>query len=315
MVRFSRHRCVSLGLGAQPAAEGGDLRSLGGRFRADHVIREWRRRGDREGRHQATGREVRGGNSAQRQGDAAPGRGSIQDQARIVEARASRRIDILEAGRAQPHRPVRVGAIARRRVVVQKRVMPEVLRRPQGASPLEQRRRADGDHRVGKEQLGEKAGIAPPAVADRHVHILAHEVDEPHGRRDPHVDLGVQLLKPLEPRDQPFRRQCGRGADRQRPAALPLAEPREGDRHAVEGIAQACHAGLPGLGQEHRPVEPAEEFYAQMVLERFDLVADRSRRDVQLLGSPGEAQVARGSLEGAQAVQGRQAPGHGTVLT
>jgi len=46
------------------------------------------------------------------------------------------------------------------------------------------------------------------------------------------------------------------------------------------------------------------------VLEAADLVAQRRRGHVQLLGSPGEAQVPGGGLEGFQRVEGRQGAAH-----
>src|SRR5690606_20732534 len=71
---------------------------------------------------------------------------------------------------------------------------------------------------------------------------------------------------------------------------------------------------LPRLGQQQRPVEPAEQGLADPFLERPDLVADRRRGDEQFLRGLGEAHVARRGLEGAQGVQRRQASGHGISL-
>ena len=39
------------------------------------------------------------------------------------------------------------------------------------------------------------------------VHVRHREIDQAHIRRDPHLDIGVQFLEPLEPRHQPFDRE------------------------------------------------------------------------------------------------------------
>ena len=53
-----------------------------------------------------------------------------------------------------------------------------------------------------------------------------------------------------------------------------------------------------------------EQSDAQLRLERLDLMADRALGDRQLVGRPGEARMARGRLEGAYGIEGRQAARH-----
>jgi len=48
-----------------------------------------------------------------------------------------------------------------------------------------------------------------------------------------------------------------------------------------------------------------------VVLERLHLLADRRGRDMQFLGRLGEAEVARGGLEGTQCGERRKAARHG----
>ena len=57
-------------------------------------------------------------------------------------------------------------------------------------------------------------------------------------------------------------------------------------------------------------VAAAEQRPAEIRLERLDLMADRRRGHVELFGRLGEAQVARGGLEGAQRVERRKTSGH-----
>ena len=52
---------------------------------------------------------------------------------------------------------------------------------------------------------------------------------------------------------------------------------------------------------------------AEHLLERLDLVTDRGLGDVQLLGRLGEREMARRGLEGAQAVERGEAPGHAII--
>ena len=84
---------------------------------------------------------------------------------------------------------------------------------------------------------------------------------------------------------------------------------------AVELVERAPHRGhqqLALVGQQQAPVEPAEQQHPQMLLQRPDLMADRGLGHVQLAGGPGEAQMARRGLEGAQRRERRQALGHGS---
>lgn len=102
----------------------------------------------------------------------------------------------------------------------------------------------------------------------------------------------------------------GRRTHRQRAAAIARAQALGGRRDAVEGLARGAKTDLPLLGQQERPVEAAEELAPEMLLERLHLMADRGLGDVQLLGGPGEAEMARRGLEGAERVEGRETAGH-----
>ena len=53
-----------------------------------------------------------------------------------------------------------------------------------------------------------------------------------------------------------------------------------------------------------------EQLQPQQIFQTANLMAERCRRDVQLLGRLGEAGVARGGFEGSERVQGRQGTAH-----
>jgi hypothetical protein len=67
---------------------------------------------------------------------------------------------------------------------------------------------------------------------------------------------------------------------------------------------QAClHVGEhahPGLGQRYRSLCPDEESLTQEPLKLPNLLADRPRGDMKLVGGPCEAQSARDRLEGTK---------------
>ena len=52
-----------------------------------------------------------------------------------------------------------------------------------------------------------------------------------------------------------------------------------------------------------------EQLEPQQILQPADLMAERRRRDVQLLGRLGEAGVPGGGFEGPERIQGRQRDG------
>ena len=83
-----------------------------------------------------------------------------------------------------------------------------------------------------------------------------------------------------------------------------------GKAEACDRLLDAGKAGLQsrieqlaGRRERNRAYAPLEQFYAEEVLEAADLMAERARRHVQLLGRTGETQVAGRGLEGTQRVE------------
>src|SRR6516165_7902515 len=118
------------------------------------------------------------------------------------------------------------------------------------------------------------------------------------------------LGKAAETIDQPFGGEVRRCAHGKRTRALALEQPLGADRNAIESIAQDYEVFAPGLGDHESLALPIEELEAELQFQGLNLVAHRTLGDEQLLGRPREAFMARGSLEGLEGVEGRQAPKH-----
>ena len=86
-------------------------------------------------------------------------------------------------------------------------------------------------------------------------------------------------------------------------AVAPALELPDGVAHALEARMQARIDQPARIGQLDRPRAAVEQRQAELLLERADLVAQRRRRDMQLLGRLGEAQMAGDRLEGFQRIE------------
>ena len=98
-------------------------------------------------------------------------------------------------------------------------------------------RRADGQqlraagrkHLVCEQQLDIEPRIFAAAVADRDIKIAPGQIDDLVGGGDPHIDLGVLLLKPVQAQHQPFGGNRRRSGDGQRPGVVVRAQPADRD--------------------------------------------------------------------------------------
>ena len=68
-----------------------------------------------------------------------------------------------------------------------------------------------------------------------------------------------------------------------------------------------------GIGQDQVAAVALEDRHAEMVLEMADLVADRRRRNMQLVRCSRDAQMTGGGFKGTQGIQGWQGAGHGKL--
>jgi hypothetical protein len=72
---------------------------------------------------------------------------------------------------------------------------------------------------------------------------------------------------------------------------------RRGHFQEIEGDADLREQRLPGFSEDNASVQTAKERAAEIRFQFSDLVADGAVRNVQLLRSVGEAQMAGGGLK------------------
>src|SRR5262249_35800942 len=101
-----------------------------------------------------------------------------------------------------------------------------------------------------------------------------------------------------EPRRQPARAEGGRGGDRQQ--LLAAGDLGDGPAQRLEGLARRRQQASAGRGEGEAPRAALEQLDPELALVRADLVGDRRRGDVQLLGRLAEAQAPGGGLEDSE---------------
>lgn len=147
-----------------------------------------------------------------------------------------------------------------------------------------------------QQSLGARIRVVASPVADRQIDLIVDEVRQAVVRFDADANLRMIGLEAMESRCQPFRRERGQRAD---PDDLVtdvdhlLQRILEQGKDGVELLGQRT----PGLGKNDGAVVTQEQLHFEMVLEALDLVADRRRRNEQLLGRCRETLPARRRLE------------------
>ncbi len=152
---------------------------------------------------------------------------------------------------------------------------------------------------------------------------LARPVDQPHRAVEVRLgeigvlvgdegeaDIGVEPGEGGQPRGEPLGVELARRGDGVAVARLPGLHRLDALLELEEALAQGFEPGGALLGQLEPLAGAAEQDRAQMILERADLLADRGRRDRQLVGGAGEAEVPRGGIVNAQGVEGQMGALH-----
>ena len=137
------------------------------------------------------------------------------------------------------------------------------------------------------------------------IDIVGNEIHPTVFRRDPYVDIRMQRPEPRKSGDQPFHGKGRHDTDGER--TTDRDPTKLGQRHGYppEGIRDRGRQPHAFLDQRDRSSEAMKQPAFQPVLEKADLLADRRRRNIQLLGGFSEAQMPSRRLEGAQGVQRR----------
>ena len=162
-----------------------------------------------------------------------------------------------------------------------------------------------GDHGLPDQPSYLHAGIAAGTVAQGNVHLSGREVHQVQACRQPDVDLGIGRLETPQSRHQPLGGEGRRGGEGKPPTVHRCGQQGSGLGEPVEGLPEGGQGGLGRVRQQEPLGRPAEEGRAYIVLQVLDLLRHGTRRDRKLICRPGEVEVARSRLEGAQGVEGR----------
>ena len=159
--------------------------------------------------------------------------------------------------------------------------------------------------------LHHQPGIDAVAEADRHVDVLALEVEGLRGDVDPHVRARHRFEEAVEPGHQPFGGDRGRGGDAHLGRVLELADALQRAGQAFQRLRDGGLQDLALPRQLHVAAGALEQRHAHGLLQFLDLVAHRGGRHVQLMRGAGEVQVAGGGVEGLERGQAGNVAQHG----
>ena len=234
-----------------------------------------------------------------------PGHCGLDQHAVEAEARGPRQVGRGLALAGEPVRPVGVPS-----QVVEQGPVVQVGRSAGPSARLEQGRAADRQLLLLVERLLQQDVLTPrqrargrglASVGEPGVEVAAVRIDASVVGLDLDGDAGVGGLEGGQPRHQPL---LGDRLDRDDahaagPAALPFGD-------AVEIAEDALHllqVGLAAAVEAHAPMAAVEQGDLEMLLQPADAVGDGGRGDPEFGPGAGEALVAGGGLEEAQAFE------------
>src|SRR5215470_17907840 len=147
-------------------------------------------------------------------------------------------------------------------------------------------------------------------MTDREIDLLTRKVDVVHRCREVQLYFGVCRGKPSESVNQPFGGEVGRGTDGERARTLTLSQLLGSKRDPVEGIAYHGKIVTACAGDDEAVALAVEQPDAQLSLQRFHLVADRSLSDTQFLRGAREALMPRRCVKESERVKRRKRTAH-----
>jgi hypothetical protein len=150
--------------------------------------------------------------------------------------------------------------------------------------------------------LGVEARPLATAISDRQIDIAGGEVGERLTGPDVDVDVGVPAIEMGKARDEPVCREGWEHADRECSMRL-RAQRRHPAGNAIERVAHGDGEILAPLCKCHAAAAAMEQRDAEILLQRFHLMADGAVGDVKFVGGTAEVGVARGGLEAAQRLE------------
>ena len=303
-----------LGHAEDPIVERGDCGTFQCFRQADEIGAGVQRHAQIKRRDERAGLQVVNHQASCRQGDAAPQHCRRQGHGRDVEDRALRCIDPRDAHGAQPHIPIRRRPDVTPALVVQQRVMNQIFRTAQRMLTLQQGRAAYRRHAFGHQWFLVEAGVTAGAVAQADIGFIGLQIDDVRRGRHVHLDIRILLLEILDARQQPARGKGRRGRDDKPHLIVQRRQTPHRPFEDQKTVAQARQQQDAGRAQLQLAVMADEEFVAQAVFQRANLMADRRRRDVELRCRVLEAEQSARRLEGAQPVQGQSRDRHNEII-
>jgi hypothetical protein len=107
-------------------------------------------------------------------------------------------------------------------------------------------------------------------------------------------------------RHQPLAGERARARHPQRRLHVLFHQQRHCGSQRIKTIAQGRIEPRAGAGQQQRPRAPLKQFYPARLFQLPDLVADRRRRDAELVGGRRKTLMPGGGLEGMERAKRRQ---------
>ena len=134
----------------------------------------------------------------------------------LAEVKGAGGFELTDAERGEPGTPIHVHGFRADIIEMQKSVIREILR-PFQRTPVvtQERRAADRNHLLAEQSdrtLRHRLGLA---VADGEVDQAPLQIERVGRGRDPHIDIRVKRSEAPESRNEPERREAGRGGDRE----------------------------------------------------------------------------------------------------
>jgi hypothetical protein len=243
---------VAAGLGAQPFGKFAYLRLSGGELRSNDEIRARsdQRLSERRDERARLDEIVDQGLAAERH--TLPADRRLNHLLILAEVKRARRFELADAERREPGTPIHIsfGASILEMQQSMMNEIPRLFERPRLVT--QQRAAAHRDHLLAKQPDRAFRHRLRPTVADGNVDEAALEIERVGGRREPHVDVGMQGGKAPQPRNEPERSEaCRRGnGELARPGFR--AEPVGRGLQPIEDVGGDPIERLPVLGQRER---------------------------------------------------------------
>jgi len=184
---------------------------------------------------------------------------------------------------------------------MRQRIVQQVARLPDRRPRAQQRRAAYRTEHVVEQPVGGEAGIFACAETHGDIDVVLLEVAQVGRDIEAQFDVGMGLAEGFDAPHQPFGGELRVGAEPElAPAALHPACARHRAAEHVERLGRGFQHELARLRRPDRAAGAGEQDQPELVLDLLDLVADRRRRQSELVRGTGEVEVAACRLQRSQ---------------